>query len=317
MAQKNDTAVLILALLITAGILGGGYWWFSRQSGFNLGNVGAGSQNPNPGTEHLPSPPSPGAVTAFAPPTNVPQGTTVKIDGSTSMVQINQALKNGFELQFPGTRVLTNAGGSNKGIRDLLTDRVILAAISRPLTAEEQNQGLVSVPIAKDAIAIVVGDKNAFRRGLTQEQVKGIFQGQITNWSALGRPSATIFVINRPVISGTRQTFQELVLQGENFGTTQNITTMERDATTPILQALGINGISYATYAQVAQQRTVRTVPIDGLTPEANNYPYQRSLYYVYKQPANPAVKAFLGYATSPKGQQAIANATQGLDMSR
>jgi phosphate transport system substrate-binding protein len=72
------------------------------------------------------------------------------------------------------------------------------------------------------------------------------------------------------------------------------------------LQALGTNGIAYATFAQVANQQTVRTVAVDGLTPEASNYPYQRTLYYAYKQPASPQVQAFLGYVTSAQGQQAL-----------
>jgi branched-chain amino acid transport system substrate-binding protein len=37
MSQKNDTPVLVLALLITLGLLGGGAWWFLSQ--FNMGNV--------------------------------------------------------------------------------------------------------------------------------------------------------------------------------------------------------------------------------------------------------------------------------------
>ena len=36
--------------------------------------------------------------------------------------------------------------------------------------------------------------------------------------------------------------------------------------------------------------------------------PDQRSLYYVYQQPPSEAVKAFLGYALSPTGQQMINN---------
>ena len=84
--------------------------------------------------------------------------------------------------------------------------------------------------------------------------------------------------------------------------------TMERDATTPILRALETDGISYATYAQVANQQTVRIIAIDGLTPEANNYPYQRVLYYAYREPASLEVEAFLGYALSSQGQKAISN---------
>jgi len=323
MAQKNETTVLVLALLITAALLGGGFWWFTHSSGSNSTNVSNGNNNNNPNqpqttptsvpsnqsTPATSSPPT--SSQTFSPPTTVPSGTTVKIDGSTSMVQINQALKSSFEQQFPGTTVNTNAGGSDKGIQDLMSGNVDVAAISRPLTFQETSQGFVAVPVTKDAIAIVVGDKNPFRRGLSQNQVRGIFQGQITDWSKVGGTAGTLRVINRPPESGTHQTFQEFVLQGQNFGTTPNITTLPQDATTPLLRALGTSGIGYATYSQAVNQKTVRTVAVDGLTPEAPNYPYQRTLYYVYKQPASPQVQAFLGYVTSDKGKDAIATANQ------
>lgn len=303
MSQKNETVVLIATLLVTAAILGAGFWWFTRQSGVTI------TQN-QPQTTPIPTltaTPTPTANITFPPPTNVPSGTTVRINGSTSMVQINQALKNAFEQQFPGTSIITMAEGSDQGIEAVRSGNTDIAAISKPLTPEEEAQGLVSIPVAKDSIAIVVNNLNTFRTGLTKEQVMGIFQGKITDWSAVGGQPGTIRVINRPPVSGTRQVFQELVLQGGDFGTSNNISTMERDATTPILQALGNDGISYATYSQVANQMTVRTAAVAGLTPEAPDYPYQRILYYAYKQPASDAVQAFLGYITSPAGQQAIA----------
>ena len=222
------------------------------------------------------------------------------------MVTINKNLKNGFEKQFPGTKVESNGNGTDQGIEDILAGKVDIAAASRPLTAPEQSQGLKSVTITQDAIALMVGKANPFNQGLTSSQVADIFQGKINNWSAVGGPSVTIRVINRPVISGTHQIFQELVLKGANFGTTPNITTLPRDATTPLIQALGIDGIGYATFAQAANQKTARVLSIDGLAPNAGSYPYQRSLYYIYKDPANVGVKAFLGYATSPQGQQVL-----------
>ncbi|MBD0346366.1 MAG: phosphate ABC transporter substrate-binding protein [Coleofasciculus sp. Co-bin14] len=313
MSQKNETTVLVLALLITAALVGGGFWWFTRSSGFNIGGATKGdtnNQNQQP-IAQTSTPANQSAPTTFPPPTTVPSGTIVRLDGATSMVQINQALKGSFEKQFPGTTVNAQAGGTEQGIQALQAGTVDIAAISRPLTSQEQSQGLVAVPVTKDAIAIVVGDKNPFRKGLSPDQVRGIFQGNITNWSAVGGQTGTIQVINRPPNSGTHQVFQELVLKGGNFGTTANITTLPRDATTPLLQALGTNGISYATFAQVANQQTVRTVPVDGLTPEASNYPYQRTLYYAYKQSASPQVQAFLGYIASPQGQQAVSGANQ------
>lgn len=314
MSQKNETLTLVLALLITAALLGGGFWWFTRRSSVDLGVSTGGDTNtqnqPQAGqTSNSPALSAPTSNQTFAPPTSVPSGTAVKIEGATSLVQINQALKKSFEQQFPGTTVNTQAGGTDAGIQGLLAGNTDIAAISRPLTSQEQAQGLVAVPVTKDAIAIVVGDSNPFRKGLSQAQVVGIFQGQTSNWSAVGGQPRTIRVINRPPFSGTHQAFRELVLKGGTFGTTPNITTLQQDATTPLLRELQNDGIGYATYAQVADQRTVRTVAVDGLTPEAPNYPYQRTLYYVYKQPASPQVQAFLGYVTSPQGQQAIAAA--------
>jgi phosphate transport system substrate-binding protein len=308
MSQKNETATLILALLITAALLGGGFWWFTRNSGVDFSSIGENGsnnqQNQQPQSNQTSVPTD--SSTAFPPPTNVPSGTTVTIEGSTSMVQINQALKDSFEQRFTGTTVNTQAGGTSQGIQSVVQGSADIAAISRPLTSQEENQGLVAVPVAKDAIAIVVGKENTFQRGLTKDQVVGIFTGKITNWSEVGGNPAEIQVINRPPVSGTHQAFQELVLNGGNFGTTPNITTLPQDATTPLLRALKTDGLGYATYAQVANQRTVRTVAVDGLTPEAANYPYQRTLAYVYKQPASPQVQAFVGYLASPQGQQAI-----------
>ena len=96
------------------------------------------------------------------------------------------------------------------------------------------------------------------------------------------------------------------MLKGANFGTTPNFTKLSTDGTTILFQALGSDGIGYATFAQAAKQQTVRVMAINNLTPEAGGYPYQRQLYYVYKNPASAQVQAFLGYATSPQGQQAL-----------
>jgi len=292
--------VFILLFLILAGA---GYYWFSIRKPEQLVNTAT------PVTPTTPPPTADRVPPPFPPPSVVPGGLVVRINGSTSMVKINQSLKIGFQNQFPGTIVATQASGSSKGIEALLAGRVDLAASSRPLTYPEESQGLVAVPVATDAIAIVIGIANPLSRSLTQAEIRGIFQGEITDWSAVGGPPGKIRVINRPSFSGTHQMFKELILNGGNFGTTFNITTMDRDATTPMLRELGDDGIGYATYDQVKNQSTVRPVAVDGTTPNMGNYLYQRTLYYVYKNPPNQAVEAFLGYVFSPSGQQAFTGA--------
>ncbi len=299
--------VFILLFLLLAG--GGAFFFLNKPAAPDASN----SPAPAPAGGGVPTPVAPVAggappvaASSFALPASVAAGTAVRVDGSTSMVTINLNLKNGFQAKFPGTTVEAKANGSANGIKDLVAGTADIAAISRPLTAQEQGQGLAAVPVALDTIAIVVGANNPFTKGLTSAQVQDIFKGTAQDWSKVGGPASPIKVINRPEISGTHQTFKEQVLSGANFGTGANVTTLDRDATTPLLQALGNNGIGYATFAQVVNQKTVRVVPVNGATPDAGNYPYQRQLYYAYKNPPSQPVKDFLGYATSPDGQKAM-----------
>lgn len=312
----------IVYILVLALIGFGVYWFLSRSPDNESANLSNPSEtvpsntsppatpsNPTPTPTPAPSTPTP--TNQFTVPESLPNGTRLDVQGSTAMVSINSALKQGFEEKFSGVTVSTSASGSGDGINSVLAGDADLGASSRPLSAQEQAQGLVPVPVAQDAIALVVGVNNPFAQGLSQQDVVDIFTGQITNWSEIGGPDKPIRVLNRPPVSGTHQTFRELVLNGGDFGNTPNITTLDRDATTPMLRALGDDGIGYATAAQVFSQSTVRPVAIDGLTPIAEQYPYRRTLYYVYQDPANEMVQAFLGYVFSDEGQAAIAQAGQ------
>jgi phosphate transport system substrate-binding protein len=291
--------VYIAGALALAGV---GYTLYDRFANKAPAPIVSNTNNSNEGSQQN-SPPQVG----FEPPKTVPAGTILKIGGATSLAQINQALKVGFEKKFPGVSAIPQASSSSQGLTDLAAGSIDITGISRELTAAEKSQGLVSVPIvSQDKIAIVVGINNALRTGLTSEQVTKIFTGELKNWSQVGGKDLPIRAILRPANSGTHQSFQEVGLKGKSFGSGGNFKVLERDATTPLLQALGADGIGYATYAQVAKQSTVRAISIDGIAPEAANYPYQRTLAYVYKGQPNDAVKAFLGFVTSTDGQQSI-----------
>lgn len=309
---KSSGPPPIVFILLFLFLVGGGWFFFmNKPVSLDANNTPTPTPTGGGNASPLPSAPigggaSPVAASSFVPPASVPAGTTVKIDGSTSMVTINLNLKKGFQSKFAGTTVETKANGSANGIKDLVAGTADIAAVSQSLKPEDLAKGLASVPVALDTIALVVGANNPFTGGLTSAQVQDIFKGTVQDWSKVGGPAGLIKAINRPEVSGTHQTFKEQVLSGANFGTGANFTTLDRDATTPLLQALGNNGIGYATFAQVVNQKTVRVVPVNGATPEASNYPYKRQLYYAYKNPPSQAVKDFLGYATSPEGQKAM-----------
>ena len=165
MAKSGPPPIVFILLFL---LLAGGGWFFFLNKPASQDANNTPTPTPAGGASPLPNAPAsrpapPVAAPSFALPASVPAGTAVRIDGSTSMVTINQNLKNGFQGKFSGTTVDTKANGSEKGIQDLAAGTADIAAISRPLTAQEQAQDLAAVPVALDTIALVVGINNPFK----------------------------------------------------------------------------------------------------------------------------------------------------------
>jgi phosphate transport system substrate-binding protein len=252
------------------------------------------------------------APTPLPLPSAVPQGTTVRIDGSTSMTPVNQALRQRFEQQFPGTTVTLAEAGTPAALQALLDGRIDLAAIGRSLTPQERGQGLVSQPIGRQKIAVVVSQNNPFKGGLTGEQFARIFRGEITSWAQVGGPNAPIRMIDRPATSDTREALRNYpVFKAAPFQSGANAIRLAEDSTTALLQQLGNNGIGYAVLPQALNQSGVRIVPLNGVPPTDRRYDFSQPLAYVH-QAANPsqAAQYFLGYATAPANQASIQTAT-------
>ncbi len=242
------------------------------------------------------------------PPNKCIQKVVIVVEGSTSMIELNNRLADGLRKKIPNTFVNTNTNSSEQGIQDLLNHRINIAAISRDLQESERANGLLAEYVAENRIAVVVGKKNPVWR-LSLLQLKKIFQGEIKNWSELENGKLkTIKVINRPPESGTYQKFKSLVLDNEDFGQSSNIKTWPRDETTPILRELKDDGISYASFNQIEEQETVHTLRINNLWPSKQKYPLKRSFYYAYLSRDKSAieVKRWMDYVKSPEGKQII-----------
>jgi phosphate transport system substrate-binding protein len=251
------------------------------------------------------------AQAAFPAPATVPQGTTVKINGSTSMTAINQALSDRFQAKFPGTQVSASYGGSDAALQAVLDGKVDLAAIGRPLTDAEKAKGLVALPVARHKIAVIVAASNAFTKSLTGEEFSAIFRGEITDWSQLGGEPLPIQLIDRPENSDTRRAFARYpVFQAAPFQSGSTAVKLETDSTDSMLQKLGDNGIGYAIADQVVNNPAVRVVPMYGALPNEASYPFSQPLSYVYNGAApSAAAQAFLGFAATPDNQSPLETA--------
>ncbi len=324
--QSSGPPPIFFILLLA--ILGGG-GWYAYRSGLLDSLLDRGSTpsvpsqipaaqpqaptTPNLPQAQAPNPPA-GPVNLD---TSLPNPAVLQMDGSVTMIRIVLALKAGYSQRNPGIPLTYGIpdgkpNGSNAGLKALMEGRIQMAASSRPLNASEVQAGLQAIPVAKDALAVAVGVNNPYKGGLTLQQLADIFQGKITNWSQVGGPDRPIRVLNRAPQSGTYSVFQELVLLGLPFAPDgPNFTTASEDVTTPLLRALGEDGITYSTVDQVENQQTVRIVPIDGQMPtreaiQSGRYPLARNVFLVAPQRTSPVVADFINYATSDQGQQII-----------
>lgn len=272
MSQKNETAVLVLALLITLGLVGGVAWWLANRTG----NLGFLSKN-----QSQPIGQSNGDT--FNSVANVPSG-LFSYGGSTTWAPIRKEVDSAIQTALPQfqlryTDPTTGAPGSGTGIKMLLNNQLTFSQSSRSVQPEEflqaQQQGfkLQEIPVAIDGIAIAV-NPNLNIPGLTVSQLKDIYTGKITNWSQVGGPSLPIIPYSRRLEEGgTIEFFFENVLDKEKFGANvQFIPT-----TTQALKELGKNlgGIYYASAPEVVGQCTVKPIPL-GRKPDRLVSPYQQ-----------------------------------------
>ncbi|NJM18090.1 MAG: DUF4912 domain-containing protein [Richelia sp. SM1_7_0] len=249
---------------------------------------------------------------SFGLPTAVPQGTTIRVDGSTSMTRANQALKQRFEKEYAGTNVQLASNGTDDALKALQEGKIDIAAIGRGLTPEEEQQGLEQQRLRREKIAIVVGKNNPFKGDLTNQQFTRIYRGEITDWSELGAPSGKIRVVDRPDMSDTRQAFRNYPLfQGNSFKTGSNAIQLVSDDPAEVVKELGNDGISFVLANQVSKLDNVRILSMHKTLPDDARYPYSQPLVYVFRRNPSEAVKNFVGFATATPGQEALQTARE------
>lgn len=245
---------------------------------------------------------------SFSVPETVPQGTQVRVSSSAgNMNAISEALGKEFEGEYANSTVLVTSKDADAAIQDILNDTADLAAISRPLTDEEKAKGLVSIPVLREKIAIVVGVNNPFSQSLSSSQFAQIFRGEIKDWSSVGGAAGPIRVIDRSASNETRLALKPYpVFATADFETSDNATQLSEDSIEALAQALGTDGIGYALIGQIEGLSNIKTIELHKTPPTDPRYPFSQPYAFVYNGGASPAATAFLGYATGKPGQTVL-----------
>ena len=140
----------------------------------------------------------------------------ITIVGSSAMQLLAEQAGNDYRLAHPNSNIVVQGGGSGTGLSQVQAGAVQIG--TSDVYAETQKgidaKKLQDYPIAVVGIVPIV-NKNVGIKNLSMKQLSDIFTGKITNWKQVGGKNETITVINRSKGSGTRTTFEDIVLKGK------------------------------------------------------------------------------------------------------
>jgi len=107
----------------------------------------------------------------------------VVVLGSTSIAPVMERLKEAYEAINPGTTVEVQSAGSSAGINAARQGTADIGMASRDLSQAELAE-VNSVTIAFDGVAVITHNDNPATT-LSSEEVRQIFAGEVTRWSAV------------------------------------------------------------------------------------------------------------------------------------
>jgi phosphate transport system substrate-binding protein len=221
-----------------------------------------------------------------------------------------------FEANLHGPLwIEINAPGTKYGFESLGKGYTDVVMASRPINEKEAKElsslGDLTGPaaetiIAMDGIAVIV-HPNSQVNHLTIAQLKQIFSGEVTDWSAFGGPSQQIHVFGRDKLSGTHDGFVALVMNGaEALAEKRFEDSAELARTVETTEgAIGYVGLPYIgrTKAIAIQDGDASPLLPTQFTVATEDYALSRRLMFYVPEKAKPLAHELVDFALSDAGQ--------------
>ncbi len=237
---------------------------------------------------------------------------SINAGGSTSVEKAAKTALEEFVALNPEVTFEYDATGSSAGIKNVKDGTYKLGFSSRELK-EEEKQGIEYKVIALDGIALVVNPNNKVEN-ITLEQIKGIFTGEIKNWSELGGADADIVVVSRENGSGTRGAFEEIAKIGELL--TEKAIIKSGNGEVASYVAGEPNAIGYTSFVTLESNTDkIKGLQVETVKPVVVNvqnqtYKLSRPFIMVYdSNKVNEAEKAFIDFLFTEEGQDSLEEA--------
>ena len=245
----------------------------------------------------------------------------VKIDGSSTVFPITEAVAEDFQIAKRGAvRVTVGISGTGGGFKKFCRNEIDIVNASRPITQLEmeacKQEGVqyIEMPIAFDALTVVVNPKNTWSKTITVDELKKIWepgaQGVITSWNQINPawPDKKIKLYGPGADSGTFEYFTEAIV-GKAKSSRGDFTASEDDnvlvqGVASDIYALGFFGFAY----YIENSKKINAIAVDsgngGVIPSAatvenNSYkPLSRPIFiYVNAKSAEkPEINEFVNF---------------------
>lgn len=249
------------------------------------------------------------------------------MDGSTSLIPLEAGIRAAiFDISMEEATAQVAHSSTWASFHNLLGGSAELI-FSCPLSDEQNDiaaaQGvkLETVPVAMEGFVFVVNANNPVD-SLTQQQLKDIYSGKITNWAQVGGSDLPIIPYQRNTDSGS----QNYMIDFMGDVPLMNAPVEMRPATMEgLMDVVAVNdnaagAIGYSVYAYAADMYgngdEIKFIQVDGVAPDKNTmaageYPLLGKNYAIFKadEPADSNVRALVDWIISYDGQLAIARA--------
>jgi phosphate transport system substrate-binding protein len=232
------------------------------------------------------------------------------LTGASTIAPLALELGKRFEKLNPGVRVDVQSGGSSRGLSDARNGTADIGMVSRALHPTEND--VVASVIAHDGVSIILHRDNPVKQ-LSDDQIKAIYTGKITNWKDVGGRDAPITVVNKAEGRSTLELFlhhfsltnsqiKAHVIIGDN---PQGIKTVVGNP-----NAIAYVSIGAAEY-EVAHGIPLRLMPMNNVvassaTVRNGSFPLTRPLNLVTKQAPTGLAKRFIEFAQSDNASDLV-----------
>lgn len=244
-----------------------------------------------------------------------------KVDGSTVTIPLSEAVASeltGLSIEEVRPYILHNK--THQAYVNLIDKKADIIFVTSPseeelALAKEKGVTLEVVPIVSEAFVFLTHADNSVN-GLTLEQIRQIYAGNITNWSEVGGSNVPIVAYQRPVNSGSQTGFLDLVMKDltpMNPPTEKVVAEMGALINAVATYDNAPDALGYSYYYFVTDMwgnEDVKLLEVDGVYPnkdtiKTGEYPVTTAYYAVIRsdEPENSPVRQMIDWILSEEGQ--------------